>query len=104
MVPVTVRNAKSRQDAEGPHPTYSGSVLFKNKFNGQLPATDYPKVNVSVDTVLFPHHLIIPRQFYFAMFLVYAAVAAAWGWLCYRHIQDILPLQAGPSRNAKTVC
>ncbi|KAK7041690.1 hypothetical protein VNI00_008979 [Paramarasmius palmivorus] len=76
MVPVTVRNAKSRQDAEGPHPTYSGSVLFKNKFNGQLPATDYPKVN-----------------FYFAMFLVYAAVAAAWGWLCYRHIQDILPLQ-----------
>jgi len=30
------------------HPPYKGSVLFKDPFGGQLPATDYPKVNVSV--------------------------------------------------------
>ncbi|ESK95509.1 integral membrane protein [Moniliophthora roreri MCA 2997] len=76
MIPITVRGAQTRQETSGPHPTYSGLVLFRNKFDGKLPATDYPKVN-----------------FYFVMFLVYAAIAAAWGWLCYRHVQDILPLQ-----------
>ena len=29
------------------HPSYKGTVLFKNTFDGQLPAGDYPKVNVS---------------------------------------------------------
>ncbi|KAG7098919.1 hypothetical protein E1B28_000816 [Marasmius oreades] len=75
MIPVTVRNIATRQ-TDGPHPSYKGTVLFRNKFDGKLPATDYPKVN-----------------FYFAMFLVYSAVAAAWAWLCYKHVQDILPLQ-----------
>ncbi|KAI6120595.1 hypothetical protein EDD16DRAFT_1518685 [Pisolithus croceorrhizus] len=27
------------------HPTYHGVVLFKNTFDGRLPAADYPKVN-----------------------------------------------------------
>ena len=62
------------------HPQYEGIVLFKNKFDGQLPATDYPKVN-----------------FYLAMLLVYVLFASAWGWLCYRHVQDLLPIQVcGP--------
>ena len=62
------------------HPKYEGTVLFKNKFNGQLPATDYPKVN-----------------FYLAMLLVYVLFASAWGWLCYQHVQDLLPIQVrGP--------
>jgi len=69
MVPVTL------QRNEG-HATYKGLVFFQNSFNGMLPATDYPKVN-----------------FYFAMFLVYAAFAAAWGWLCYQHLQELLPIQ-----------
>ncbi|KAF9269939.1 hypothetical protein L218DRAFT_975984 [Marasmius fiardii PR-910] len=75
MIPVTVISNEARQ-TDGPHPTYKGTVLFRNKFDGQLPATDYPKVN-----------------FYFVMFLVYSAVASAWAWLCYKHVQDILPLQ-----------
>jgi hypothetical protein len=58
------------------HPKYSGMTLFQNKFTGKLPATDYPKVN-----------------FYLAMFLVYVVFGAGWGWLCYRHIQDLLPIQ-----------
>ena len=58
------------------HPKYQGSILFKNKFDGELPATDYPKVN-----------------FYLAMLLAYALFASAWGWLCYQHVQDLLPIQ-----------
>ncbi|KAG5220058.1 lung seven transmembrane receptor-domain-containing protein [Salix suchowensis] len=29
------------------HPVYEGTILFHNTFEGKLPATDYPKVNVS---------------------------------------------------------
>lgn len=48
IVPVTVLSSKrqSGTDVEY-HPSYNGIVLFKNTFNGQLPASDYPKVNVS---------------------------------------------------------
>ncbi|KAJ7925978.1 lung seven transmembrane receptor-domain-containing protein [Mycena leptocephala] len=69
MVPVTL------QSDEG-HATYKGLVFFQNEFHGMLPATDYPKVN-----------------FYFAMFLVYAVFGAAWGWLCYQHVHELLPIQ-----------
>ena len=27
------------------------------------------------------------------MFLLYTALAAAWGWLCYKHVTEILPIQ-----------
>jgi hypothetical protein len=40
MIPVTL------QRDEG-HATYKGLVFFQNQFDGMLPATDYPKVNVS---------------------------------------------------------
>ncbi|KAJ7786519.1 lung seven transmembrane receptor-domain-containing protein [Mycena metata] len=69
MVPVTVQRDES-------HATYNGLVFFQNTFDGKLPATDYPKVN-----------------FYFAMFLVYAAFGAAWGWMCYQHVHELLPIQ-----------
>ncbi|KAJ7110018.1 lung seven transmembrane receptor-domain-containing protein [Mycena epipterygia] len=69
MVPVTL------QRNEG-HATYQGLVFFQNTFDGKLPATDYPKVT-----------------FYFTMFLVYAAFGAAWGWLCYQHVHELLPIQ-----------
>ncbi|KAJ7225278.1 lung seven transmembrane receptor-domain-containing protein [Mycena pura] len=69
MVPVTLDNDEG-------HATYQGLVLFQNRFSGKLPATDYPKVN-----------------FYLVMFLVYATFGAAWGWLCYRHVHDLLPIQ-----------
>ncbi|KAK0466467.1 lung seven transmembrane receptor-domain-containing protein [Desarmillaria tabescens] len=82
IVPVTVRNsASSGSSARAPtdvpyHPSYNGLVFFQNTFDGQLPATDYPKVT-----------------FYFVMFLVYATFAGAWGWLCYKHVQELLPIQ-----------
>ncbi|KAF5388543.1 hypothetical protein D9757_004631 [Collybiopsis confluens] len=74
---VTIQGSVSRQDMPAEiHPHYQGLVLFRNKFDGRLPATDYPKVN-----------------FYFAMFIVYGVLAAYWGWLCYQNLQDLLPLQ-----------
>ncbi|OJT15937.1 hypothetical protein TRAPUB_13361 [Trametes pubescens] len=78
IVPITVLPATSaRQDvSNNPHPSYSGSVFFRNTFDGRLPASDYPKVN-----------------FYFSMFLVYSALAIVWGWLCYQNVQDLLPIQ-----------
>jgi len=81
LVPVTILSSDTVGKRQGPtdvpfHPKYDGTVLFKNKFDGQLPATDYPKVN-----------------FYLAMLLVYVLFASAWGWLCYRHVQDLLPIQ-----------
>ncbi|KAK7064065.1 integral membrane protein [Favolaschia claudopus] len=69
MIPVTLPRSEG-------HATYNGVVFFQNKFDGMLPATDYPKVN-----------------FYFAMFLIYAAFGAAWGWLCYQHVHELLPIQ-----------
>ncbi|KAL1760917.1 lung seven transmembrane receptor-domain-containing protein [Schizophyllum commune] len=72
-------NLISRQDDETDvpyHPSYKGTVLFRNKFDGKLPAADYPKVN-----------------FYFAMFLVYLVFAGVWGWLCYKHRTELLPIQ-----------
>jgi len=26
------------------------------------------------------------------MFLVYAAFGLVWGWFCYRHLQELLPI------------
>ena len=37
------------------HPTYNGVVLFRNTFDGKLPATDYSKVNVSSPAHLHKH-------------------------------------------------
>ncbi|KAJ4485867.1 lung seven transmembrane receptor-domain-containing protein [Lentinula aciculospora] len=74
VIPVTVKNNIALQDDLHPH--YNGLIFFRNKFDGRLPATDYPKVN-----------------FYFVMFIVYGVIAAYWGWLCYRNLQDLLPLQ-----------
>ncbi|TFK56672.1 protein PTM1 [Heliocybe sulcata] len=76
MVPVTVLSSSDDTTDVPYHPTYNGLVFFQNTFSGKLPATDYPKVN-----------------FYLAMFLIYTILAAAWGWLCYTHIQDLLPIQ-----------
>ncbi|KAI0778347.1 lung seven transmembrane receptor-domain-containing protein [Trametes elegans] len=81
IVPITVLPSNSNTPRQTPpdapyHPTYTGSVFFRNKFDGRLPASDYPKVN-----------------FYFIMFLVYSVLAIGWGWLCYQNAQDLLPIQ-----------
>lgn len=92
-IPVTSQ-ANPRAPTDVPfHPSYSGIVLFKNTFEGKLPATDYPKVLVCFQYC----QLVIPNlrvsQFYFVLFLLYSAFAAGWGWLCYRHMHQLLPLQ-----------
>ncbi|KAI5982726.1 lung seven transmembrane receptor-domain-containing protein [Pisolithus albus] len=78
IVPVTIVPPASRQVSSETqyHPTYNGVVLFKNTFDGQLPAADYPKVN-----------------FYLSMFFAYALFGCAWAWLCYRHMTELLPIQ-----------
>ena len=78
VVPLTVLSSDTGSGSTDVpfHPKYKGAVLFKNKFDGQLPATDYPKVN-----------------FYLVMLLAYVLFASAWGWLCYQHVQDLLPIQ-----------
>ena len=97
MVPITVLSSspQTRQDPSEVHPRYSGAVFFQNTFDGKLPATDYPKVNVG--SIHISVVLCVPLskqfQFYFAMFIVYAVVAAAWGWLCFSNLQDLLPIQ-----------
>jgi len=58
------------------HPTYDGAVLFRNTFDGELPAADYPKVN-----------------FYLTMFFLYTLFGLAWAYICYKHLSELLPIQ-----------
>ncbi|KAF7784069.1 hypothetical protein Agabi119p4_234 [Agaricus bisporus var. burnettii] len=77
ILPVSTSSQNPRADTDVPyHPSYVGTVLFRNTFDGQLEAIDYPKVN-----------------FYFAMSVIYVIFGLAWGWLCWRNSQDLLPLQ-----------
>ncbi|KAF9225433.1 hypothetical protein BS17DRAFT_701032 [Gyrodon lividus] len=79
IVPVTVITpTAARQAPTGVpyHPTYNGVVLFKNTFDGKLPAADYPKVH-----------------FYLVMFFAYALFGSAWAYLCYKHVTELLPIQ-----------
>lgn len=55
---------------------YSGVVTFQNSFVGHLAAADYPKT-----------------WFYLALGCVYALFGAVWGFLCWRHRDEILPIQ-----------
>jgi hypothetical protein len=79
IIPLTVMDQTKRRLSETDvptHPTYSGTILFRNVFNGQLPAAEYPKVH-----------------FYLALTIAYVAFAGAWGYQCVRHISDLLPIQ-----------
>ncbi|QRV97588.1 membrane protein [Ceratobasidium sp. AG-Ba] len=58
------------------HASFKGVVLFHNKFHGKLAATDYPKIN-----------------FYLTLALVYIVLGGVWAFLCFKHREDLLPLQ-----------
>ncbi|KAG8728425.1 hypothetical protein FRC11_011094, partial [Ceratobasidium sp. 423] len=58
------------------HAEFTGKILFHNVFHGKLAATDYPKIN-----------------FYMVLALVYVVLGGVWGFLCFRHRDDLLPLQ-----------
>ena len=50
-MPVTVlqtppTSAAFKRQSSDVHPSYRGTVFFRNTFDGQLAASDYPKVNV----------------------------------------------------------
>jgi len=50
VIPVTVLHqgdSNSNVNGTHTHASFSGVVLFKNAFEGYLPATDYPKITVS---------------------------------------------------------
>lgn len=94
-MPVTVLSSAARQDSQDvAHPAYSGKVLFQNKFNGQLPAADYPKVTVSLEPcVVIFRSLNVTPQLYMCLFFAYLVLGGAWAWLCYQNIHDLLPIQ-----------
>lgn len=56
--------------------TYTGVVAFENVFKGNLPAGEYPKV-----------------AFYGFLAIVYLLLGMLWGYNCYRHRSEILPVQ-----------
>ncbi len=63
IVPVTVQTSQNaiRADTDvSYHPSYHGKVLFRNKFDGQLPAADYPKVNVRCMQLVADCHADVP--------------------------------------------
>lgn len=61
-MPVTVlqtspSSALQKRQSSDIHPSYKGTVLFRNVFDGRLAATDYPKVNVRGFCVRLPYRL-----------------------------------------------
>lgn len=62
--------------ADAQHAEYKGLIRFKNVFDGQLPAGEYPKIT-----------------FYGILTVVYIAIGLGWGFLCYRHFAQLLPIQ-----------
>lgn len=77
VVPVTLVESSRRAIApSASHAEYSGSILFRSTFEGELPAAEYPKVG-----------------FYLFLSTVYAAVAIGWGLLCFRFVRELLPMQ-----------
>lgn len=46
---MTLVNSRSDiAERQATHAEYSGMVLFRNVFDGELPAVEYPKINVSL--------------------------------------------------------
>jgi hypothetical protein len=67
-------------------------------FSFEMPSMDnslrpITQKSTYVTSVIICHLASPSLQFYFAMFILYSALAAAWGWLCYKNIAEILPIQ-----------
>lgn len=58
------------------HAAFTGRVEFFNKFKGNLPAAEYPKLN-----------------FYFALTIAYIALGGFWLSLCIKHRDELLTVQ-----------
>ncbi|ORY26066.1 lung seven transmembrane receptor-domain-containing protein [Naematelia encephala] len=68
--------AVSLEGRQATHAEYSGLVLFRNNFEGELPAVEYPKIN-----------------FYMFLSVVYFALGCGWAFLCIKHRDELLPMQ-----------
>ncbi|KAJ1024841.1 hypothetical protein NDA16_002881 [Ustilago loliicola] len=58
------------------HAAFAGRVEFFNRFKGNLPAAEYPKLN-----------------FYFALTIAYIALGGWWLSLCIKHKDELLTVQ-----------
>ncbi|XAO22907.1 hypothetical protein I312_101682 [Cryptococcus bacillisporus CA1280] len=77
IVPVTLVNSRDDvQERRATHAEYSGMVLFRNNFAGELPAVEYPKIH-----------------FYLALSIVYFVLGCGWAYLCTKHHRELLPMQ-----------
>ncbi|CBQ68875.1 related to PTM1-member of the major facilitator superfamily [Sporisorium reilianum SRZ2] len=72
----TLETAASGKGDVSVHAAFDGRVEFFNKFKGNLPAAEHPKLN-----------------FYFVMTLAYIALGVYWLSLCIRHKDEILTVQ-----------
>lgn len=95
IVPVTLVNSRSDiptrslVSKQANHAEYSGEVLFRNTFEGELPAVEYPKINVSWTKGETSVKLML-IQFYMVMSLVYFVLGCGWAYLCVRHRDELL--------------
>lgn len=55
---------------------------------------------------VYPYHhryeiriLMLSAKFYFVMSVIYVVFALVWGWVCWKHSQDLLPLQVSLVRS-----
>ncbi|KAI9632189.1 major facilitator protein [Dioszegia hungarica] len=76
IVPVTLVNSRSVSARQATHAEYAGEVLFRNTFEGELPAVEYPKINL-----------------YLGLSVIYLALGLGWGFLCFKHFRELLPMQ-----------
>ncbi|ODN76627.1 hypothetical protein L202_05274 [Cryptococcus amylolentus CBS 6039] len=77
IVPVTLVNSKrDLTKREATHAEYSGVVLFRNTFEGELPAVEYPKIS-----------------FYLSLSIVYFLLGCGWAYFCSKHHRELLPMQ-----------
>ncbi|CDS01604.1 hypothetical protein [Sporisorium scitamineum] len=72
----TLETAPSGKSDVSVHAAFDGRVEFFNKFKGNLPAAEHPKLN-----------------FYFAMTLAYIVLGIYWLSLCIKHRDEILTVQ-----------
>ncbi|WVQ74635.1 hypothetical protein IAR50_004236 [Cryptococcus sp. DSM 104548] len=77
IVPVTLVNSERDLSVrEANHAEYSGVVLFRNTFEGELPAVEYPKIS-----------------FYLSLSIVYFLLGCGWAYFCSKHHRELLPMQ-----------
>ena len=80
IVPVTLVNSRDTfpTKRQATHAEYSGLVLFRNTFDGELPAVEYPKISVSFCRLLGVSDSLMRRL---VLLGVERHVLRAWMWM-----------------------